>query len=135
MKQRFSRPELFSGINITPLTDIALSLLVIFMVTTPMLMQSSIKVDLPKAATGEANQKQGVNISINKDGEIFLDDNLIRIEDLEISIKGKLVDNPELPIIINGDKNVQYDLVMHVLDIARKSGAKKFSLGIEVPIQ
>lgn len=131
MKQRYHKPSLVTGINITPLTDIALSLLLIFMVTTPMMMQSSIKIDLPDAQSGESNTKQGIFIVINKDGDVYLDDRMINIEDLAVGIEAKLMDDPDTPIIINGDKDVEYDRVMQVLDIARKSGAKKFSLGIE----
>jgi biopolymer transport protein ExbD len=118
-------------INITPFTDVVLVLLIIFMIATPFIYQSSMKVALPKA-TKSAETSRDVIIIINAEGEVFLNDVRIELDALKDKLKTMVQNNPDLSVIINGDKNVRYDAVIQVMDVLTQSGVKNPGLGIEL---
>lgn len=132
MKQPIKRGRVMSEINITPFTDVVLVLLIIFMITTPLLLQPGIKIKLPTAQSAETDTSKVVNIIVNPSGEIFVENKKINIDDLKSEISMKLYGNPEQPVIVKADKEVKYDIVIKVLDAAKQSGAKKFALGVEM---
>lgn len=132
MKQVARRGRVISDINITPFTDVVLVLLIIFMIATPVLLQPGIKVDLPKARAAESNTEKNLTITIGSGGEIFLDDQRTEVSRLRYEIATKLTANPGMAVIVKGDKDVKYDLVVKVIDAAKQSGAKKFALGVEL---
>jgi biopolymer transport protein TolR len=118
-------------INITPFTDVVLVLLIIFMIATPFIYQSSLKVELPKASTtGETSRD--IIITIKANGEVFLDDAKIDLDTLKSKLSAMVRGKPETTVIINGDKNARYDSVIQVMDVLTKSGVKNPGLGIEV---
>lgn len=119
-------------INITPFTDVVLVLLVIFMITTPIILQSGIKVQLPRASSAEAESSKNVVISIDTAGNIFVEKRKIPLDGLKEELTAVLGSKPDSAIIIKGDKEVKYDTVIQVLDTAKQCGAKKFALGVEV---
>jgi biopolymer transport protein ExbD len=118
-------------INITPFTDVVLVLLIIFMIATPFIYQSSMKVQLPQA-TKSAETSRDVIIIINAEGEVFFNDARIDLDALKDKLKAMTRDNPDLSVIINGDKNVRYDAVIQVMDVLTQSGVKNPGLGIEL---
>lgn len=119
-------------INITPFTDVVLVLLIIFMVTTPLLVQPGIKVKLPKAQAAETDTDKTLNILIDARGEIFLDKRKMGIEDLKRELSLRVMSKPDIAIVVKGDKDVKYDSVVRVIDAAKQSGAKKFALAVEL---
>src|SRR3954469_1827821 len=74
--------DMITGINVTPLVDVVLVLLIIFMITAPVLYQSAIKIQLPKAKTGEENPKSPLNFTISKDGDLAWDKEKLSWESL-----------------------------------------------------
>jgi len=122
---------LMAEINITPFTDVVLVLLIIFMIATPFIYQSSMKVQLPQA-TKSAETSRDVIIIINAEGGVFLDDARIELDALKDKLKTMVQKNPDLSVIINGDKNVRYDAVIQVMDVLTQSGVKNPGLGIEL---
>jgi len=118
-------------INITPFTDVVLVLLIIFMIATPFIYQSSMKVQLPKASKSEETSKD-VIITINARGEVFMDDAKVELEALKFKLRTMVRNKPEVSVIINGDKSVKYDAVIQVMDILTQSGVKNPGLGIEL---
>ena len=118
-------------INITPFTDVVLVLLIIFMIATPFIYQSSMKVQLPQA-TKSAETSRDVIIIINAEGEVFFNDARIDLDTLKYKLKAMTENNPDLSVIINGDKNVRYDAVIQVMDVLTQSGVKNPGLGIEL---
>jgi biopolymer transport protein ExbD len=132
MKRYARREKIMSEINITPFTDVVLVLLIIFMIATPALLQPGIKVDLPRAKAAEANTDKNLTITISQNGEIFLDDQRVDFSNLRYEIAQKLKDKPGMAVIVKGDKEVRYDMVVKVIDAAKQSGAKKFALGVEL---
>lgn len=120
--------NLISEINITPLTDVALVLLIIFMVTTPLIMQAGIKIALPKTMTSEVSESGRIIITLTKDNKIYLNDVEIKIEKLSGILKKQIENNSEKIVIINADKDVPHGSVVNILDISKQVGVK--NLGI-----
>ncbi len=118
-------------INITPFTDVVLVLLIIFMIATPFIYQSSMKVQLPQASKSEESSRD-VIININAQGQVFLEDTKIDLEALKYKLTAMVRNKPDTSVIINGDKNVRYDSVVQVMDVLTRSGVKNPGLGIEL---
>jgi biopolymer transport protein TolR len=131
MRRRTKTPKLMAEINITPFTDVVLVLLIIFMIATPFIYQSSMKVQLPQA-TKSAETSRDVIITINAEGEIFFEDARIDLDVLKDKLKALTQNNPDLSVVINGDKNAKYDAVIQVMDVLTQAGVKNPGLGIEL---
>ena len=131
MKRKKKKTELMAEINITPFTDVVLVLLIIFMIATPFIYQSSMKVDLPKASKTE-DVSRDIIITINARGEIFLDNAKVELGALRQKLSAMVKNKPDSLVIVNGDKNVRYDSVVQVMDIMTQSGVRNPGLGIEV---
>lgn len=129
MKNKKNR--LVADINITPFTDVVLVLLIIFMITTPMLSQHGIKVNLPKAENTEQDDKKNIEVLIDKDGFIYLDGLQLHSKYFEEAIKNAVLQHPDRAVVVKGDKNIKYELVVQVMDQARKAGTSKFALAVE----
>lgn len=131
--RKIKRDKSFTSINITPLTDIALTLLTVFMIATPMIIQSHISVNLPKVEhKNESLVSTFLTITIDKKGRIFIDNRQFDLKNLEFYIKDYVDKKKEVNVVINGDKSVNYDSVVKVLDLVKNLGITKISLGIEV---
>ena len=118
----------YDDINITPMLDLAYVLLVIFIIMTTASV-SGVKVDLPKAsnATSLAVPKTKV-ISISDQGQVFLDTVPVSLADLEVKLRDAKANIPDLPVILKGDRAVQYDRIMIVLDICSRVGISSIGL-------
>jgi biopolymer transport protein TolR len=127
-----SRGGLISGINITPFTDVVLVLLIIFMIATPLLIRSEIKVNLPKTAAADNATPANTIITIDAAGSVYLDGARVALSQLAPALSSTLARRPGSPVIIMGDRDVRYDLVVRVLEIARSRGVAKLSLAVQV---
>jgi len=125
------KSKLMSEINITPFTDVVLVLLIIFMIATPFIYQSSMKVQLPKASKSEETSRD-IIININAQGDVFLEDAKVDLSTLKYKLMAMVRSKPDASVIINGDKNVRYDSVIQVMDVLTQSGVKNPGLGIEL---
>jgi biopolymer transport protein ExbD len=105
--------------------------LIIFMIATPFIYQSSMKIQLPKASASQENTRD-IIITINAQGDVFLDDAKTDLTALKYKLSAMIRRKPETAVIINGDKNVRYDSVIQVMDVLAKSGVKNPGLGIEL---
>ncbi|MEI7904539.1 MAG: biopolymer transporter ExbD [Candidatus Firestonebacteria bacterium] len=123
-----ARKKVFSEINITPLTDIALVLLVIFMITAPLIVQSGIKVKLPGAVTQDAKPEQNVIVTVTAEGKIFLANQEIPADRLLEPLSAMLAVSGSKIVVVNADKGVTHGVVVSVLDAARRAGAEKLSV-------
>ncbi len=109
--------EPYDEINITPMLDLAYVLLVIFIIMTTATVQG-IMVNLPKASdTPSIAKSQTKAITITADGTIFLDTYPVSLDQLEATLRQYKAVNPELPVVVKGDAQVQYQLVVQVLDM------------------
>ncbi len=123
--------DLQSEINVVPLVDIILVVLIIFMVTAPMIMKPSINVNLPKAASGEATVPSKLNITISNDGKLNLDGKNVEDSEVQTRAAEEFKKNPEVQAIISADKDVPHGRVISVLDIVKGAGVKKFAISID----
>ena len=135
MIRKDRKQKLVSEINITPFTDVILVLLIIFMVSTPLIFRSSIKVQLPQAAT-QQEPPRNINLTVNANGDVFLNNDQYNIRyDLDvlkfkIAALAKNSSNPS--ITIDADKQVRYEYVVKVMDIASQLGIKRIALATEL---
>jgi biopolymer transport protein ExbD len=123
--------RMITDINVTPLVDIVLVLLIIFMVTTTYIVNPSIKVDLPKAETGSDQVKTNLALTLGKDGTLFLNGQASNEADVRKFILAELPGNPELQAIIAADKVVPHGSVVAVIDLVKKAGIRKFAINVE----
>lgn len=129
-KVRKEESEIISEINITPLTDVFLVLLIIFMVATPMIIQSAIKVKLPQAVKSEQQDTKSVVITLTSERKIFISDKEVTVDTLvkELSLK---LSKEDLIVVINADKGVSHGSVVQLLDAAKKAGATRIAIATE----
>lgn len=123
--------KIISEINITPLTDVMLVLLVIFMVTTPLLVMQSFKIKLPKAVSAETEPGKGITVIIAAGGVIYLNNRAVKMDGLFDAIKTELASSADKTVIIKADKDIPHGIVVKVLDMAKRSGAAKLSIATE----
>ena len=118
----------YDDINITPMLDLAYVLLVIFIIMTTASV-SGVKVDLPKASSSQnlAVPKTKV-ISVSDNGQVFLDTVPVSLSDLEVRLRDAKANTPDLPVILKGDRAVQYDRIMIVLDLCSRVGISSIGL-------
>ena len=118
-------------INVTPLIDIVLVLLIIFMVTATYIVNPTIKVDLPKAATGTDQTRTTLALTLDRNAVLYLNGD--KADDAAVTrfIVGELPRNPDLQAIIAADKIVPHGSVVHVIDLVRRAGVRKFAINVE----
>ena len=117
-----------SEINVTPFVDVMLVLLIVFMVTAP-LLTVGIPVDLPKVkANALTDQKDPIEITINLEGEIFIGESLVKVENLIPRINAITEQNTEARIYIRGDRVVSYGRVMEIMSMINSAGYIKVAL-------
>jgi biopolymer transport protein ExbD len=115
-------------INITPLTDVFLVLLIIFMVTSSVIANTGKKVDLPSAQEAGKTPPKAVNVTISTDGTIQVDGDVVKREALQAAIKAALEVATDKVVILRGDKQIVYGEAVFVLDQAQIAGAEGFAL-------
>ncbi len=129
--------EVISGINVTPLVDIMLCLLVIFMVTTSYVVADSLKVDLPEASTGDSTEPSVVMLTFTVDPttnarQLYVngekaDEAALRAHIQKVKAEGKT----DVQAVIAADKNATHGEVIRLIDVVKQEGIVKFALNIE----
>jgi len=123
--------DAISDINVVPLVDIVLVVLIIFMVTAPMFMKPSINVNLPKAAAGDQSIPSQLSITLTRDGRTVLNGS----DADEATITSKATEqaqkNPDIQAIISADQDVVHGKVVHIIDLVKSAGVKKFAISID----
>lgn len=123
--------EAISEINVVPLVDIILVVLIIFMVTAPMFVKPTINVNLPKAASGDQTAPSQLNIALTADGRINLNGSFVEEEAVHRAAAEEVSKNPDVQAIISADKDVPHGRVVALLDVVKGVGVKKFAISIE----
>ena len=119
----------YDDINITPMLDLAYVLLVIFILLCTAAVQG-LKADLPQgsAATKSLAEKKVKAITINTEGKVFIDTSPVTLAELEARLAQLKADNPNLPIIVKGDRVTQYQRIMDVLNVIGRVGITQVGL-------
>lgn len=119
--------ELIATINVTPLVDIVLVLLIVLMVTSSYLVNKAISVELPKAATGETTDTS-MSISLDQTGKLYLDGVAIEAPALQQRVRAAHEGNPDVKAIISADGRVHHSEVVAVIDLLRSEKVTKFAI-------
>lgn len=120
--------DVMSEINVTPLVDVMLVLLIVFIVTAPV-MTNAIAVNLPKtASTKPAEQKKPITISVNAEGKAYLDKNQLELAQLESELKSNQASNPAQVYHLSSDEAVKYGAVAKVMAVIERAGITKLAI-------
>jgi biopolymer transport protein TolR len=123
---------MITGINVTPLVDIVLVLLIIFMVTAKLITdQLSMKVNLPKAATGEAGSGSLFSITMPSDGKIYLNGKEIDERGIQDFIAGEKKAGRSPKVVVSGDTSIPYGRVVRILDLVRGAGISDYAITVQ----
>ena len=127
-----SRGGIKSDINVTPLVDVVLVLLIIFMVVTPMLQRGK-DVQLPKAMKVDEDKKAAdpIIVSVTPDKKVYIEHDAYDDQGFEDALRGKLLTTPGRKILLKGDTSLSFEDVRKVMNLARNAGAHGIALGVE----
>ena len=122
--------EPIAEINIVPFVDIILVVLIIFMVTTPIIMNPSINVNLPEAASGEESQPTQLTITVLKDGGYALNGKPTALEEIRAYAAEAVKKTPFIQAIISADRDVAHGNVITAIDSVKSVGVRKFAISV-----
>ena len=125
------RRGIISEINVTPLVDIMLVLLIIFMLTANLIAKQAIEVELPRAAQSTTMKPTTIAVSLTRDGALFLNDKPVTPDGFRAAVKDEVAKDPKLQVIIAGDKAVSHGRVVWVLDVVKSLGVTSFAIQID----
>ncbi|MDD3274179.1 MAG: biopolymer transporter ExbD [Candidatus Omnitrophica bacterium] len=129
MKRSGKKQKLITEINITPLTDVILVLLIIFMITTPLILQSNIRVNLPSSVSGEPlEQARQINVTVTNEGVIYLDDKPVSRKTLKADIYRMHQAYPGLEVVLFSDRMVRFKDLVALLDVFNELGIKNLNI-------
>lgn len=126
--------ETISEINMVPLIDIILVVLIIFMVTAPALIKPSVEVNLPEAASGDETTPSLLNIALTADGQVLLNNEEVDEDETKRLSKDEVERNPEVQAVIIADRDLPYGQVIKVLDWVKSAGVKNFAVTTDKPV-
>jgi biopolymer transport protein TolR len=129
MKRMARKQKAIAEINITPFTDVILVLLVIFMITTPLMLQSSIKVNIPKAASAKTSDSTGqVTITVTEKGLIYVDGAIVTRKELKEKVATLYKRDRDLKVMLLSDKSAKFSDVVAVLDVMNELGVRNLNI-------
>jgi biopolymer transport protein ExbD len=119
------------GINVTPMVDVVLVLLVIMMVSATYIVSQSLKVELPKAASSDDAVASVAAVTVAKGGGLYFNQEPVDEAALRAKLKQAVGQNPEINLIVSGDRNATHGDVVHVIDLAKIEGITRFAINVE----
>jgi len=132
MRVHSRKSGIFAEINMIPLIDVSLILLIIFMVITPFLVQSQILVNLPKASSGDKTAEEEVlKVQIAANGDIAVDGRRVRLQQLDKELMLRFSKSYKKTVMVEADRSVAVEKVVAVLDSAKKLGAGKIGIAVK----
>ncbi len=120
-----------TGINVTPLVDITLVLLIIFMVTAHFVTDTGVKVNLPKAAAAEVNPTPALTLTVAKNGELQLMGQKVDVNGLKANMAREAQLNPGVRVVVAADESLIYKDVVRILDLIKQAGVTRVALSSE----
>ena len=124
--------EILTEINVVPLVDIILVVLIIFMVAAPLVMQPKIDISLPKSSSTDIDKtKKPMKITVGKEGELFVDGNAVNIDQLRAEAAKRAAQAPDTNAILVADKLVTLEMVTEIIDAVKSNGLKKVAFSIQ----
>ncbi|MGH7731544.1 MAG: ExbD/TolR family protein [Candidatus Eiseniibacteriota bacterium] len=129
-RRRQQWSEMITRPNMTPLIDVALVLVIILLVTAPMLSVADLPVNLPQAATREAENERNVSITLGADGRLAVDEQVVTVEALVAALQARLAEpgNQSVLVVVRADSGAPYASVTRLLEQARAAGATRIAI-------
>ena len=128
--QKRGRSPIMSEINITPLTDIFLVLLIIFMVSSAAMVESGAKISLPEVDSTAAQPRE-ITVTVTSADEIYVNNSPTPMDQVESVLRGLVSTNPDVPVVLEGDREVLFGEAVKILSIAQKAGAASVAIAAE----
>lgn len=125
------RRAIVSGINVTPLVDVCLVLLIILMVSSTYIVAQSLKIQLPKSHATDGTADKPATVTLMKTGGLRWNDHDSNEEEIARELKKAADADPETNLVVSADKEVQHGRVVHILDIAKLAGITKFAINVQ----
>jgi biopolymer transport protein ExbD len=119
------------GINVTPMVDIVLVLLIIMMVSATYIVSQSLKVELPKTASSDDTVSKTYVVTITKDGQYLFNDKSVSKAELPAILRGAKAESKDLNLVITADEHAYHGSVVGVIDAAKVEGITKFAINVE----
>ncbi len=132
MNNNLGQDEIVSDINMTPLIDVMLVLLIIFMVSSSAAIESGLNVDLPEASTVNEAPPSSLVISLSKSGEIAVAGDVVTMADLKAKIIKGLAEKKTTTVVLEGDGQSSLNSAFDVMNVAKEAGAKEFALAAKL---
>ena len=123
--------EMIAGINVTPLVDITLVLLIIFMVTATYIVRETIEVELPRAASGGETVGTTLSLVLDKQGKLFLDGEERTLAEARLAVRAAVAKDRDAKAIIGADRTVSHGQVVELIDLVKAEGLAKFAINVE----
>jgi biopolymer transport protein TolR len=122
--------DMITKVNVTPIIDVALVLVIILLVTAPLLSVADLPVDLPQARTREAEDERNVSITLSTTGRLAVDDKIVAPEALGAYLRGKLSqrENENVLVVVRADSGAPYEAVRRLLNEAKAAGATRLAI-------
>ncbi|MEM9067436.1 MAG: biopolymer transporter ExbD [Myxococcota bacterium] len=120
-----------SGINVTPLVDVVLVLLIILMVTATSIVAQTIPLELPQAATGEETESVLLAVSLDADGNLFIDAEAAELEGLKARLRQLRSEGADVQAVVGADRRTFHEHVVRVIDTLRDEGVFKFAIQVK----
>jgi len=133
VKKRGSRVSI-PDVSLTPLIDTALTLLVIFMITAPM-VRYGIKVNLPHGTSQQVSDLQELAVTIDPEGKLYVNNRSIDKQDLARTVHAELAGQRDVPVYVRADRSISYGLVIEVVDILKRSGVHLVAMSTQNKIK
>ncbi len=131
-KMRSENPKaLLTDINVTPLVDVCLVLVIIFMVTTAMFLQPPFEIKLPKAHTAEQTKEENLFVAISPDGQLAVNETKVSLPEFKDLIREKLRRSRNKLVVIRADENSKSGAVIDALNFIKQAGARRITFGTE----
>ena len=125
------RARTIAAINVTPLVDVVLVLLVILMVASTYIVAQTLKVQLPRAKSTDGTADKPTKVEILKNGTLRWNEAPVQESELPDKLKAAVEADPEVSLVVSADKEVQHGNVVHILDLAKLAGVVKFAINVQ----
>jgi biopolymer transport protein TolR len=124
--------DTITGINVTPLVDITLVLLIIFMVTASFIVAPAVKVDLPQVSKADSPPPRSLHFLVDQGGTIYVNGKRVEESNVLGLVQKEVAANADVQVLVSADKKVAYGDVIRLLDLVRSGGVKKFAISVEM---
>ena len=124
------RAKTIAAINVTPLVDVVLVLLVILMVASTYIVAQTLKVHLPKAKMSDGTAEKPNTVQLMKNGDLRWNEQPVAEKDLEGLIRTAVAADPEISLVVSADQEAMHGQVVHIMDLAKVAGVTKFAINI-----